>query len=384
MEEYMEKKETKGKAKGGRGGKKIEVAEMKKEQKREETTEKVTKVAPKKVPKTRKPKDVDKQMYSGTRVINGHTFFVTIFDTVSKTQAFIKAYDPKTSQEYTHTVPVPGSLSSIIQIKNWAGGTLVEGIGFVPQRLSREAHLDYEQGRKQGLNVAVAATKKAPEKKAAVEKKAVVEKKTVGKPVVMQQQQQEEKKTEVEATAYEEDGFEEVESGAGGDNGEQADFEADFEDDFEDEGLDEDEAPTKLQGKLCQMKAKKRVSEIKEKKEIDQAATKLQGRVRVRKAKKKVGEVREGKAATKLQGRIRMRKAKKRVKKIKSDREMEKKGFEEEVVEDEDDGDYEDDDEYDDYEEEFESDSPAKASPKRPKTADSDGYGSDDFDEDEE
>jgi len=363
MEEFVEKSAKGGKKKGGKT-----IEEEKKEEKKVEEKKKITKRVPKKVPKTRKPKDVDKQMYSGTRVMNGHTLFVTVFDTVSKTQAFVKAYDPNNSQEYTLTVAVPGSLNSLSQIRNWAGKTLVEGITFVPQRLSREAHLEYEKGRKEGKSVEVSTRVAVEEKKKPVVKKeAVEEKKDEAKePVVVAEEKKEE--PVVEEKNYEDDGFED-----GEDDEKPVEFEEDFEEDFEENvGMDENEAATKLQGRARMRKAKKRVEGIKE----DKAAVKLQGRVRIKKAKKVIGEKREqSNAAVKLQGRVRIKKAKKRVDKLKKER-TESEVVEEEEEEEED---YDDDE---DYEEEFEAESPGKKSPeKRPLTAESDDYGEDDYEE---
>jgi hypothetical protein len=92
------------------------------------------------------PTDVHKMLYTGEATMGGASFVVSIFDTVSKSFYFVKAYNPITSEEMRLTVPLPSHLVSIAQIESYAKGKLLSGVVFVPGRLGNRGSLEWKEG----------------------------------------------------------------------------------------------------------------------------------------------------------------------------------------------------------------------------------------------
>ncbi|GMH72813.1 hypothetical protein TL16_g06012 [Triparma laevis f. inornata] len=331
-----------------------------------------------KTPKNQQaPKDVGAQLYSGTRTIGGgKSFFISAFDTHSKSSLFVKAYDPSTSEEYRLTVPMPPTLSSQVAIENYAKGTLLNQLNFVPARLSNKAYLEFADKPVVGSSVAVApkisqpkkVAKPKPVKKAApapapalapAPAPAVVPKKKTGpKPMLPPDYKIEEE----EAPDYFEDDFEEKDSVVEVEEKKAESIEKPITDEPLDEPISEIEAveDDSVEDEVKDEVAEEDVAEDYEEEygeefEMgdDEAATKLQQRARISMAKKKVKKKKEEKemdhAAKKLQGRVRIRKAKKRVKKIRDEKSKAAAGDDEEEYSEEE---YEDEDFDDDFEDE--------------------------------
>ncbi|GMH77720.1 hypothetical protein TrST_g7571 [Triparma strigata] len=332
----------------------------------------------KKTPKNQQaPKDVGSQLYSGTREIGGgKLFFISAFDTHSKSSLFVKAYDPATSEEYRLTVPMPATLSSQVAIENYAKGTLINQLNFVPARLSNKAYIEFLDKPVLGSSVAVAPKISQPKKVAkpkpkpkptpVVAKKAdtpapaPVKKSAGPKPMLPKEPE----KVEEEAPDYFEDDFEEKDSVVEEKKDEPIDEPIDepVDEPVEDESVkdesvkDESVKDESVKGDSVKDDevADDYEEEYGEEFEMgdDEAATKLQKRARVSMAKKRVAKKREEKeqnnAALKLQGRARIRKAKKRVKKIRDEKKAKAGDDEDEYSEE----DYEDEDFDDDFEDE--------------------------------